>query len=176
MQTLFYGSATSGSPEAPSRDDKAYTPVDAYTKFVSLLRVREDRRTGVITVSLSWTDPEQAAEWLNDLIARLNVEMRRRAVEVSDRNLRYLTEQIGKAEVIELREALFRLTEAEITRSMLAKVQPEYAFRVIDQALAPPEDDYVWPSYPLFGAAGAALGLLTGLIVLAIRRSAITSP
>jgi len=142
---------------------------DAYKELVDMVQVREDRRTGVITVSLSWHDPQQAADWINELIARLNAEMRRRAIEVSDRNLTYLKGQIEKSDFVELRQTLFRLMQTEVTRSMLAKVQPEYAVRIIDRASAPPEDEYVWPNFALLGAAGAALGFLAGLVAIVVR-------
>lgn len=142
---------------------------DAYLKLADMVQVREDRRTGVITVTLSWSDPQQAADWINELVSRLNTEMRRRAIEVSDRNLTYLKEQIERADFVELRQTLFQLMETEVTRSMLAKVQPEYAVRIIDPALAPPADEYVWPNFVLLGAAGAALGFLFSLAIFVFR-------
>lgn len=155
----FFGDGGNGGSVLPA----------AYRKLADMVQVREDRRTGVIAVTLSWVDPQQAADWLNELVSRLNAEMRRRAIDVSDRNLSYLRQQIEKADFLELRQTLFQLMETEVTRSMLAKVQPEYAVRVIDPALAPPANDYVWPNFALLGAAGAALGFLIGLAVSVVR-------
>jgi uncharacterized protein involved in exopolysaccharide biosynthesis len=46
-----------------------------------ILRVSEDRATGLVTLAVEWTDPVAAAEWASVLVNRLNSRMRDRALE-----------------------------------------------------------------------------------------------
>ncbi|MCP5138998.1 MAG: hypothetical protein H6979_03970 [Chromatiales bacterium] len=141
----------------------APTPADGYRRFSKLLHFQEDRRTGVITLTLRWHDPAQAAEWLNSLVAKLNEAMRQRAYVAATQSLAYLNEQIASADLVELRAVLFRLLQDEIKKSMLTKINPEYALRVIDPALPPQGDEYVWPNLLLLTLFGAVIGGGVGL-------------
>lgn len=94
----------------------------------------EDKKSGLVTLTITWTDAVLAAQWADELVKRTNAYLRQRAIEESDRNLAYLNEQASKTSVVELQKAIYALTEAEIKKIMLAKGSDEYAFRVIDPA------------------------------------------
>jgi uncharacterized protein involved in exopolysaccharide biosynthesis len=57
---------------------------------------------------------------------------------------------------------------------MLANVSEEYIFKVIDPAVAPDEDQYVWPNWALLILGSMVLGSMIGVSVaffLNLRRS-----
>lgn len=103
----------------------------------SLRRISQDRETGMVTVSVDWTDPELAAQWVTLMVKRLNDEMRARALEKAEANVAYLQSQISATSVIALEQAVGRLLEREQQKLMLARGNEEYAFRVIDSAEVP---------------------------------------
>jgi uncharacterized protein involved in exopolysaccharide biosynthesis len=109
--------------------------VDGFVR--SVMSVTEDKKSGLIVVSVVWKDPEVAAKWANQLVAQVNDEMRARAIAESESNIRYLTQQLQATNVVSIQQAISRLLEAEMQKSMLAKGTPEYAFRVIDIAEPP---------------------------------------
>ena len=109
--------------------------VDAFKKDV--LTVRKDLRKGVTTVSVLWTDPAEAAQWANGYVALANELIRNRAIEESSRNIAYLNEQIAKTDVVELRKVMYNLVENETKTLMVANGRKEYAFEVVDPAVAP---------------------------------------
>lgn len=141
-----------------SDPEKVPTLWKAYEKFrKDIRRVTQDAKTGLVSVSVTWTDPAVAADWANGMVSLTNDSLRRRALQESDRNIAYLTEQARTTGLLEVRNALTALIEQEMKRAMITRGTNEYAFRVIDPAAPPGE-----PSSPGFALAIAA-GLLAGL-------------
>jgi uncharacterized protein involved in exopolysaccharide biosynthesis len=154
--------AASGRWRSKDSDD-APTLNDGYRRFDRKIRsVTEDRRTGIVTVTITWRDPALAAGWANELAARVNREMRDRAIDEARRSLEYLNRELDKTQVVELRQPIYRLIENRINTVMLANVRDEYAFKIVDPATPPDADDYSRPLHWLFALAGAILGALAG--------------
>jgi len=109
----------------------------AYRKISKMVLISSDEKSGLVTVAVEWTDADLAAEWANDLVARLNAHLRWEALERSKKTLGYLNEELGKVKVADIRQALFDLISQEQKKAMLASTQKEYAFRVLDKAVAP---------------------------------------
>lgn len=131
--------------------------------------VIRDRKTGLFKVQITWSDPQLAADWANDLVDMLNMEMRRRAIARSDESVSYLEREFAATKVVATQEAIGRLIEHQVRNRMLAQVSEQYAFRVVDRAMAPePDEDVKLPRLILmFG--GPVVGLLLGcLLVLGV--------
>ncbi len=113
---------------------------DAYRLLINkgTLSVSSDRKSGLVTVAVEWTDPELAADWANDLVTRLNAYLRQRQITRSQENLAYLDRELRATQVEEMRQALFELISSEQKKAMLARTQKEFAFQVLDPA-APPD-------------------------------------
>ena len=158
--------AASGRWRSSDADD-APTLNDGYRQFDRKIRsVTEDRRTGIVTLTITWRDPTLAASWANELAARVNREMRDRAIGEARRSLAYLNRELEKTQIVELRQPIYRLIENRINTVMLANVRDEYAFKIVDPATPPDADDYSRPLHWLFALAGAILGALTGAAVV----------
>jgi len=134
----------------------------------NVLRISEDRSTGIVTLSVKWDDPGLAADWANDLISRLNEHMRQAVIQEGEESLNYLAEEAEKASNAELRKAIFELMQNQINRIMLANVRPDYAFKVLDPALPPDLDDPVWPNFAALIVLGLLTGLTMGVLVAAV--------
>lgn len=143
------------------------TLVDGYKLFERSVRtVSQDRRTGLVTLEIEWTDPVLAAEWANLLVARLNAEMRSRAIENTKASVGFLERELATTSVVETRAALNRLIEAQINRRMLAAVTQEYVFRVADRALPSDWDDPVRPNRLAFIVLGPPVGAIVGVFAV----------
>lgn len=141
------------------------TPARAYKYFDKRVRsVLRDKKTGLVTVSIDWRDRHQAAEWANKLVERLNAEMRVRAITHADASVGYLEKELETTALVGARDALSRLMETQIKQRMFANVTQEYAFRVVDKAMAADEDDPVKPNKLLLFAAGPVVGFAIGCI------------
>jgi uncharacterized protein involved in exopolysaccharide biosynthesis len=127
-----------------------------------VLDIREDTRRGTVTVSIEWTSPQLAARWANGFVALANDILRTRALEESQRNIDYLNEQLARTDVIEMQRVMFGLIESETKTLMIAKGRTEYAFTVVDPAVAP--EIRAKPRRTVIALIGAVLGLLIGSI------------
>jgi len=134
----------------------------------SVFDVKEEELDGLITVTVDWTDPKVAAQWANELVALTNELQRTRAMDESTRNINYLNQQLANTNVVEIRLALYRLIENETKQLMLANGKIEYAFTVIDPAVAP--EIRVSPKRTLMTLIGFALGCVLGCVIAFIHR------
>jgi uncharacterized protein involved in exopolysaccharide biosynthesis len=143
--------------------ENAPTGSDAFSVFDNdVRRVREDRSTGLVTLSIEWKNPQQAAQWANELVASVNATLRQRAVEASNDAIAYLQEQLTRTSVVDLQQVLHRLVESEMKKIILANINEEYAFRVIDPAVVP--DKPFRPRSVAMVVVGAVAGLVFGVI------------
>ena len=110
---------------------------EVYEEFSELLQVEEDATTGLITLSLEWYDPNQIKIWADWLIDDLNSYMREDTLLESQRAIAYLTEQLQKTALVEMRNVFFNLIEQQTQKVMLADVREDYAFEIIDPAVVP---------------------------------------
>jgi len=139
---------------------------DAHEVFdEEVRRIREDRKTGLVVLSIEWEDPDEAARWANELVRRVNALLRNKAVRESESAINYVQEQLKQTSVVELRQVLHRLIESEMKEIILAKINQEFAFRVIDPAVA--AEEAFKPNMTLMLLLGAMLGTL-GSVILAL--------
>lgn len=143
--------------------EKVPTLWDAYRYFDKDIRaIQEDRRTGLLTLAIEWRDPKIAAEWANELVRRANAKLQQDAITEGQKTIAYLEEQLGKAGTIEVRQALYSLIEAESKKIAVAHAREQFAFKVIDPAVAPRKK--IRPNR----VAILIAGFLAGLIVSGI--------
>ena len=155
----------------------APTDWDAVELFDDEVRsVAEDPVTGAITMTIEWTDRQVAADWANDLLARVNRHLRDVAIDDARKSLDYLYREAAKTDAIPLQQAIYSLVQAKVNAIMLANVSEEYIFRVIDPAVAPDEDQYVWPNWALLILGSAVLGLMIGVSIAFFLNLARSSP
>jgi uncharacterized protein involved in exopolysaccharide biosynthesis len=138
-----------------------------------LRRVDVDTETGLVTLTIRWTDADAAANWANTLVRRLNEKMRRRTLEEAQENFDYLREELGTTNLVSLQQTIGRLMETELQRLMLARGSPEFSFRVIDPAVAAKQP--AWPNTIIVLLGGIILGGTVALVWV-FARAAIRRP
>jgi uncharacterized protein involved in exopolysaccharide biosynthesis len=128
--------------------------------------INQDTKTGLITLQIDWRDREVAATWANELLKRANAVMRRRAISNADASIAFLEKELQTTQVVETREAINRLIEAQVKQRMLANVTEEYVFRVVDPAIASDADDPAKPPKFIMEVSGPFIGLLLAVAFL----------
>jgi uncharacterized protein involved in exopolysaccharide biosynthesis len=121
--------------ESPDDRPDIRDAVEYFNKNV--IFVTEDAASGLVTLTIHWTEPQLAAEWANMLVRRLNGHLRKRALLEAESNVAYLQEELSGTNVVTLQQSVGRLLEAELQKVMLARGNEEFAFRVIDRAHVP---------------------------------------
>jgi uncharacterized protein involved in exopolysaccharide biosynthesis len=142
------------------------TPATAYSLFDRIRTIVPDKKTGIITLNIDWIDRLAAADWANDLVQRLNLEMRQREMARAESSVGYLEKEFESTNTVATREAIGRLIESQVKQRMFAVVTKEYAFRVIDPAVAPDRSDRHFPPRLLLVAAGPFVGLFAGVLLI----------
>src|SRR5207253_2013461 len=94
-------------------------------------------------------------------VALANELIRTRALEESRRSIAYLSAQLERTTDVNMRNVMFNIIESETKRLMLANGRMEYAFQVIDPAIAP--EVRARPRRVLLAWIGLGLGLLAGV-------------
>ena len=151
------------------RGPKEPTVTQGYLRFLSFLSTAfPNGKGGLVTVSIEWTDREAAARWVNAVVARLNSEMRERAIASTKLSQSFLETELTATSTVETRQAINRLMEAQINQRMLANVTKEYAFRTVDRALPPLRDDIVRPNKIVLVALGPTVGLIFGVFAVLV--------
>jgi len=149
---------------APPSTAEAFLRVDRDVR-----RIVENNRTGLVSVEVDWSDPVVAARWANSLVSQLNADMRAKAIEDAEDSREFLEEELSATKILEVRSSINNLIEIQIKRRMLASVNQDYAFRVIDPAVPPAATDTITASPLLLALLGFfAGGLLSAVVVLAI--------
>jgi uncharacterized protein involved in exopolysaccharide biosynthesis len=145
------------------KPDQEPTAWEAFKLFDGIRSVDEDVTTGLITVAVTWRDPRLAAEWANGLVTDVNARLRAAAIQESRQNLEYLQAEVGKSSQVQLHATIFSLIESQMQNAMLANVKVEYAFRVIDPAMA--AEKRHWPNRLLLAVLGLFAGGMIGILV-----------
>lgn len=148
-------------------EKKVPTMNDAWRLF--RLKIREvdyDKENDIVTLAVRWTNRFQAAQWANQLVTLVNQRLRESALQQTQASLRSLDAQVQKTKSIELKSAIYQLMEEQISKEVMARSTPSYAFTVIDPAVAPDADNFVSPRRRLLLAIAIPLGLMVGVVVV----------
>lgn len=135
----------------------------------SVLVITENHNTGIVTVSGEWYSPELAARWANRIVEMANDRLRAEASTNADRRVQYLNMELAKTSVEEIRQGIYHLIEEQVSNAMLANVERDYAYHVIDPAI-PPQVKFA-PQRSLIAAGSALGGFVLALVFVLIRGS-----
>jgi uncharacterized protein involved in exopolysaccharide biosynthesis len=150
--------------------DKKPTLWRANQRFKSDVRdVTESTKTGLVTLTVTWTDPQVAAEWANDLVKLTNDTMRNRAIADTERNIAYLNKQVANTDIAQVRTAVYAILESEIRREMIARGTDEYALKVLDPAVAAEIPSA--PKRTIWVIVGFVAGLFVSIFIVLVRES-----
>jgi uncharacterized protein involved in exopolysaccharide biosynthesis len=138
--------------------------LNGVASFKTVLSVAEDKKSGLITLSIIWKDPEIAARWANDLVEQLNEQLRNRAIADSKKRIGYLEQELAKTTLQDMRSVLYNLLESEKQKAMLANVNEDFALKVIDPAVV--SESSAQPNRRLIVLSGGAIGGFLGVFAV----------
>jgi uncharacterized protein involved in exopolysaccharide biosynthesis len=135
----------------------------------AIRKITTSPKSGLVTMTITWGDPALAARWANELVQLTNNQLRAKAIQESERNIKYLQGEVTKTNEVEVRRAIYQLMQTEINKGMLARGSEEYALKVLDPAVEP--ELAASPKKTLWVIMGFGAGLFLG-VCLAFMRSA----
>ena len=144
------------------------TAQEAFEVFnKEVLSISQDKESGLYTVSVKSYSPYLAQQWVSWLVEDINKVMRERAIAETSQNLAYLNTQLQKTAVADMQSTFYKLIEEQTKSLMLAEVQEEFVFKVVDPAVVPELND--GPKRVLICVLGTLLGVMLGVAILLVR-------
>jgi len=138
---------------------------ELFKSFSGRLAVSEDKKSGLVSVSIEYYSPLIAKQWVDLYVESINRFMQQRQVTKVSRNIEYLQEQIGKTSIAEMQEVFYSIIEEQTKNKMLAEASPDYAFVAVGPSMVPEEKSQ--PKRALICILGTLLGgMLSVLLVL----------
>jgi uncharacterized protein involved in exopolysaccharide biosynthesis len=159
---------------------KVHDPEDMPTlwkgnqQFKNIRSVTTDQKTGLVTLKITWDNPNTAAQWANGLVRLTNDYVRNKAIAESERNIAFLTDEGTKTNIVEARQAIYQIMQKEINTVMLARGSEEYAFKVLDPATVSEKASF--PRKLIWLVVGTFGGLLISASIVLLRASWVSDP
>lgn len=131
-----------------------------------MMKIVDDKKTGVITISFTFSDPEKAAYVVNNFVDEINEYLKIKAKTKIENNIIFLTRELLETKEIEIKNVLYSMLEKEIKSKKLVGGNIEFAFETIDRAYIP--TNKVFPKTTKTLAIALFLGILLSLLVIFI--------
>ena len=136
-----------------------------FQAFSGMLSVSEDKKSGLVSVSIEYYSPQIAKQWVDMYIESINRFMQQRQIDKVTRNINYLQEQIEKTAIAEMQEVFYTIIEEQTKNKMLAEASPDYVFVAVGPSMVPELKSQ--PKRALICILGTLLGgMLSVLLVL----------
>jgi LPS O-antigen subunit length determinant protein (WzzB/FepE family) len=136
-----------------------------FESFSEMLSVSEDKKSGLVSVSIEYYSPQIAKQWVDMYVESINRFMQQRQIDKVTRNINYLQEQIEKTAIAEMQEVFYTIIEEQTKNKMLAEASPDYVFVAVGPSMVPELKSQ--PKRALICILGTLLGgMLSVLMVL----------
>jgi len=139
---------------------------EKYKEFSPMLAVSEDKKTGLITVSIEFLSPVMAKHWVDLLVKDINLQYQEQDYKKATKNIKYLTAKLKQTSITDMQNIFFSLIEEQMKTKMLAQLDDEYVFKVLDPAVVPEEKSK--PKRALIAVVGTITGGMLGIFLVFI--------
>lgn len=130
-----------------------------------------EKKTKLVTLTITWKDREKAAYWANELMRRANETLRQRTITETQSSLDFLKKELEKTSLVEVQNTIYRVMESQVKSMMIANTQEQFVFKIIDPAIAVDEDAFVKPKRPLMMVLGLVGGMILGGLIVFLRKA-----
>ena len=139
---------------------------EAHEKYLEKVVIEENQETGMIKLAVLHHSPYVAKQWVDWLIDDINLVMKARDVAEANKSAEFLTQQISKTDVFDIKSVLYKLLEEQAKTIMFANVREEYIFKTVDPAVVP--EKKAKPRRGLICIVGTALGMFVSIFFVSL--------
>lgn len=154
----------------PSGKTVQPTSWELYEEFKKYLSISQDKKTGMVTLSVEYYSPILAKQWTDKLVSGINAHMQARKLKQVNSNIQYLEAQIEKTSIVDMKEVFYTIIEEQIKNKMLAEASPESAFVTVSPAMIPEEKSQ--PKRAVICILGILLGGMLATLIVLVRHYA----
>jgi uncharacterized protein involved in exopolysaccharide biosynthesis len=146
----------------------------AYRLFDRQIReIDLDRRSGIVTLGITWKDRQLAVQWARDFVDLTNRQLREEAISEAKANMSYLTQEMHNVRDVSAQTALIAALasayERQLQQYIFAQGQKDFAFRIIDPPTMPDIRERVSPQRTLIIAIGTLAGIVLAFAAVQLR-------
>jgi uncharacterized protein involved in exopolysaccharide biosynthesis len=141
--------------------------MEAIEKFSKILKIDDDRPSGILKVGVEWNDPMKAAIWSNKIVDVLIHDLKTKTIKDSSENIKYLEKEIQKTNNVEMRQMLYGMIKNHSKSKMLATVGDNFAFEILDSAVV--SNLPIKPKRKIIVLFGGFLGVILGVFMAFFR-------
>ena len=149
------------------------TSWELFERFKKMLSVSEDKKTGLVSVSIEYYSPQIAKKWLDMYVSGVNEHMQARQVAKVSNNIDYLKAQIDKTSIAEMREVFYTIIEEQTKNKMVAEASPDYAFVAVSPSMVPEKKSQ--PKRAIICILVTLLGGMLSILVVLAKHYALRS-
>jgi uncharacterized protein involved in exopolysaccharide biosynthesis len=140
---------------------------ELYKKLKNRVDISQDKKNGLISLTVEYYSPELAKQWVEILVKAINANLKKRDRDEATKSIKYLQEKIQETHVSDMEAVFYQLIEEQTKTLMLAEVSDEYVFKTLSPARAAEEKSK--PKRALIAILGFILGGLLSIICVLIR-------
>ena len=135
---------------------------ELFSRFSEMLVVTEDKKTDLVSVSITFYSPFLAKKWVDMYVDAINQHMQSRQVSKVTNNIEYLQAQIEKTQIAEMKDVFYNIIQEQIKNKMIAEASPEYVFVAVSPSMIPEEKSS--PRRVIICVLGSVLGGVFALL------------
>jgi uncharacterized protein involved in exopolysaccharide biosynthesis len=155
------------SPSLLNGESDSPTDWDLYEKFNTIMKVNQDKVTGLVTISIDHLSPILAKQWTDWLISDLNQHIRQVDINEAQTSVSFLEKQLQQTSITNMQTVFYQLIEKQYQTIMLANVREQYMFKVLDPAVVAQEKSE--PKRALLVMFSMMLGLMFSVVFVLFR-------
>ncbi len=140
---------------------------ELFKKIENKINITQDRKSGLISLSVEHFSPTVAKEWADKLVKAINDHIQKRDRDEAMKNIEYLNDKIKETNIADMQSVFYQLIEEQTKTLMLAEVSEEYVFKTLSSAKVAEEKSK--PKRAIIVILGVILGALLSLIFVLIR-------
>lgn len=129
--------------------------------------VYDEKKSGLITATMSHVSPFVAQQWLRWIIEDVNNYMRQQDIDEAKKTIDYLNKKLEETSIAEMQRIFFELIEQQTKTKMLAEIREQYVLKVVDPPITPELKSK--PQRMVIVTISIVIGFLTPSILLALR-------
>lgn len=146
---------------------------ETFRAFNKMRIISQDKDNGFLTLKMKSRSAEHAAKLANAYIYEVNEYIRAMELKNSIARMEFLSSKLKDQTVGEIRTTVTSLMERELKNTVIASVDKEFAFKIIDPAVAP--ELRSWPKRTFLLIIGLATGLFLGIGVAFLQHFFVTA-
>ena len=139
------------------------TSFNLYKNFSKRLKIRVDKKTSIITLSIDYYSPVIAKEWVELYVQEINQHMQDRQMTRTNLNIEYLTAEVNKTSIKEMKEVFYNLIAEQIKSQMIISASSQSTFVTVSKPMVPEEK-----SKPVRSKIVIIATLIAGFLALGI--------